>query len=368
MLPYLKNLNTNLNLFKALFLKLKKFIAFLKRQKLWTTFIIIVVILVGFLLYRKYSPKSPEQLYELETVQKQDLSQFVSASGSIASETEVNLKFQTSGQLAWVGVKEGDLVKKWQAIASLDTRALRKSLEQELIDYSKERNDFEEDRLETYGEGTDLTGTIKRILQKNQWDLNRATLDVELQNITMQYATIISPIDGIVTHIDVPVPGVNITATTALFTVADPQNLEFVAKVDEVDIGLLEATQSAQIILDAYPDDPIDTFISTIDFASSTDSSGSTVYLARFKLNNPDLNRYRLGMNGEVIITTSQKSDILAVPYQSILEDGQTEVQVVEDDQVKKVPVITGIVGDEYIEVTSGLKEGQTIVVSKKQK
>jgi RND family efflux transporter MFP subunit len=368
MIKFLKNLNTNLNLFKSLFKKIKSFFNFLKRHKLFTAFIVIVVVLLSFVLYRKYAPKSPDQLYQLETIQKQDIKQIVSASGSIASETEVDLKFQTSGLLAWVGVKEGDLVKKWQAIASLDTRALRKSLEQELIDYSKGRNDFEEMRLETYGEGTDLTDTIKRILQKNQWDLNRAVLDVELQSITMQYATIISPIDGIVTHIDVPVPGVNITATTALFTIADPQNLEFIAKIDEVDIGFLEATQSAQIILDSYPDDPIDTFISSIDFASTTDSSGSTVYLARFKLNNPNLNHYRLGMNGEVIITTSQKSDVIAVPYQSILEDDQTEVQLIKEDQIIKVPVTTGIIGEDYIEITSGLTEGQTIVVSKKQK
>ena len=366
MLKLLKKINANWNLFNALVKKIKNLLAFLKRKKLLTAFLIITISLAGYFSYQKFRPKSPDELYQLQIITKKDIKQTVSASGSIHSQTEVDLKFQTAGQLAWVGVKEGDHVQKWQAIASLDQRALKKTFEKYLIDYSKERNDFDEDKFETYGEGTDITNTIKRILEKNQWDLEEAVLDVELYDITLKYATLITPIEGIVTHIDTPVAGVNITAAKAVFTVADPLNLEFVAQVDEVDVGYLRATQSAQIILDTYPDDPIDTLVSSIDFNSTTDSSGSTIYLARFKLLNPDLDHYRLGMNGEVIITTDEKQNIITVPYQSILENGQTQVQVVKNDQIEMQTVTTGLVGENDIEITSGLKEGQTIVVGQK--
>ncbi|MFH2062194.1 MAG: efflux RND transporter periplasmic adaptor subunit [Candidatus Beckwithbacteria bacterium] len=365
MLKIIKNLNTNWNLFNSLLSKIKKLLAFLKQKKLLTAFLIILITVIGYLSYQKFRPKSPKELYQLQVITNKDIKQTVSASGSIQSQTQVDLKFQTGGQLAWVGVKEGDYVQKWQALASLDQKALKKTFEKYLYDYSKERNDFEEAKQETYKD-TIVTDSIKRILEKNQWDLNKAVLDVELYDITLKYSNLITPIQGIVTHIDTPIAGVNITPATAVFTVADPEFLEFVALIDEVDVGLLKASQSAQIILDTYPNDPIETHISSIDFNSSTDSSGSTVYLVKFKLLNPNLNRYRLGMNGEVIITTAQKQNVITVPYQSILENGQTQIQVIKNGQLELKTITTGLISEEDIEITSGLELGQTIVVGKK--
>jgi len=364
MLKLLKKLNTNINLFQALFKKLKKLIQFLKQRKLLTAFIIIVLTILGFVAYNKFVPKPPEKVYQLTQVKKSDLTQTITASGKIRSETEVKLKFQTSGQLTWVGVKEGDYVKKWQAIASLDQRELKKTLEQELIDYSKERNDFEEDILKTYKD-TVITNTIKRILQKNQWDLNRAILDVELQDITLKYATLISPIDGIVTNIDVPVAGVNITPTTAYFTIADPNNLVFEAEIDETDIGLVTANQSAELILDAFLDDPIPITVDLIDFSASADSSGSTVFIVKFNLSNNGSRQFRLGMNGEVYITVSERQNVLTIPIEALIEDETQEVKVVENGKVIEKQVTTGIFSDDFIEITSGLNESDTIVVGK---
>ncbi len=365
MIKFLKNLNTNLNLFKALFKKFKNFVVFLKKHKLLTIFIVIVLLILGFIAYNKFVPKPPEKLYQLTTAKIKDLSQTVSASGKIHSATEVSLKFQTSGQLAWVGVKTGDKVNKWQAIASLDQRTLYKTLQQDLIDYSKERNDFEEDRLVTYDSNNmEITNTMKRVLEKNQWDLEKAVLDVEIQNIALQYSSLLSPIDGIVTSIDVPVAGVNITPTTAYFTVADPEHLEFHAEIDEADIGLIEASQSASLLLDAYPDEPIPLTVDWIDFNSTLDSSGSTVYIVKFYIKN-DNQKYRLGMNGEITITTQEKKDVLTVPFESLIEsDSKTIIQVVKDNKVVDQPVTTGLIGQSDIEITNGLTPDQTIVVS----
>ena len=89
----------------------------------------------------------------------------------------------------------------------LDTRELQKKLQKALKDYMKERWDFEQER-ENYGITTDnldsytLSNEVRRILEKNQFDLDKAVLDVELKDIALKYATLISPISGIVTHID----------------------------------------------------------------------------------------------------------------------------------------------------------------------
>jgi len=369
MIKFLSQLNSNLNLFSALSKKLKKLLEYFKNHKVKAIVLPLIVIIVAFFTYQKFVPKPPEKLYDLTAVKKNDLTQTVTASGKIHSQTEVELKFQTSGQLAWIGVKQGDPVKKWQAIASLDKRTLKKQLEQELIDYSKERNDFEEDRLETYDPNDmEITQTIKRILQKNQWDLQRAVLDVELQDIALKYATLITPIDGLVTTIDIPVAGVNITPATARFVVADSDHLVFEAEIDEADIGLIQASQSAQIILDAFPNDPITATVDWVDFNSTLDSSGSTIYIVKFYLSNQD-KKLRLGMNGEVTIITQKRQQVLTIPFLSLIEDQNgSKVQLVKDGKVVDQPVTTGIMGESDIEILMGLQEGQTIVVSEKQK
>ena len=266
--------------------------------------------------------------------------------------------------MAWLGVKEGDRVSKWQAIASLDKRVLQKTLEKYLLDFSKERADFDEDKKVTYADKV-LTDTISRILAKNGYDLQKAVLDVELQDLTLKYATLISPIDGVVTHLDAPTAGMNITALTA-FTVADPDKLYFEAQVDEVDIGLVKLGQPVQITLDAYPDRPLAAAVDTIEPAGQLDSSGSTVFIIRLNLINFSDQALLLGMNGEAVISVNSKSNILAVPAAAITENGQTQVQILENNRPKTQTVTVGISNNDLTEITSGLAAGQTVIVSKK--
>lgn len=367
MIKFFQKLNTNLNLFSSLSKKFKSFTLWLKTRKLLTFFLVILILGLGFFTYKKFGPKNLNDLYELGQVTRQDLEKTISASGKIKSQTQVDLKFQTSGLLSWVGVKEGDYVNKWQAVASLDKRQLQKNLEKYLLDYSKERNDWDEDQLITYRD-TAITDTLKRLIEKNHFDLQSTVLDVELQDLTLKYATLITPISGIVTHIDIPVAGINITPATAVFTVADPDQLIFETIIDEVDIGLLAVGQTAQLVLDTYPNETIDLIVSSIDFSSTLDTSGSTVFLVKFNLLNTPEKKYKLGMNGEVTITVDQKTNVLTIPLTAVIEDGQTTVQIVTENQVYSQPITLGISGDDLVEVTSGLLENQIIVIGQKSK
>jgi len=338
------------------------------KQHRWLSGLIILILFgSGWLGYQKFGPKKISNVYELAVVTRQNIKKTVVASGKIKSQSQADLQFQTSGQLAWIIVKEGDSVKKWQAIAGLDQQELKKTLQKYLLDFSKERADFDEDLKITYRDKA-LTDTISRILQKNQYDLDKAVLDVELQDLTLKYATLITPIDGIITHIDVPLAGVNITPATAVFTVADPDHLEFEAIIDEVDIGLISLGQAGRLVLDAYPDEPISLTVDSIDFNSSLDSSGSTVFLVKFRLENNPGQKLKLGMNGEITITVAEKTNVLAVPLSYILENGTTTVQLVKDNTLINQTVTIGITSDDLVEITSGLTENQTIVVSKKSK
>ena len=324
-------------------------------KKIVISTLIITAVIAGYL---KFRPKTLAEKYELAPVTREDFRQTVTATGKIKSRTQVDLKFQTSGLLAWVGVKEGNRVKKWQAIAGLDRRELEKTLKKYLLDFSKERADFDEDIKITYRDKA-LTDTISRILQKNQFDLDKAVLDVEIQDITLKLATLVSPLAGIVTRAEPPVSGINITPTTAVFTVADPDQLVFEAEIDEADIGQIAVGQPAELILDAFPDEPINLSVSRVDFNATIDASGATIYQVELALADPG--RLRLGLNGEVIIILAEKEQVLTVPLAAVSENNT--VQVVKNNQIETVTVTFGIASDERREIISGLSENEQVVL-----
>ena len=193
------------------------------KQHLWRNLILLGLGL-GLLLFVPGKIKAfidgPAELYETESPRNRDLTRVVDASGTVTAHEEAVIQFQASGKLNWVGVKKGDTVKKWQAVASLDRQSLAQNLKKELLDYQGERWDFEQDQ-EDYGtaglplEKSMITDEVKRILEKAQFDLDSAVIDYELAKLSYDLAVIHTPIEGIVTEVDSPLPGVNVTPATA---------------------------------------------------------------------------------------------------------------------------------------------------------
>jgi len=335
-------------------------------KKLILIIIVLILVVGGFLGFKQYRAKAQKNDIETAKVKKRNLSKIVSASGEINALKEVTLKFQTSGQLVWVGVGVGDAVEAYQAVAQLDVRELELNLKKKLRDYSKERWDFEEDRQITYRD-TVLTDTIKRILEKNQFDLDKAVMDVELKDIALRFATLTTPISGVVTQVDAPVAGVNITPATALFKVADPDSLIFQAEVDEVDIGMVSEGQRVTLYLDAYSDEELTGTVTKIAYTATTTSGGGTAYLVNVTLPEKEGVNYKIGMNGDVDIVVEKKSDILFVDYNAIkTSKGKTYVYVeLEDGKFEKRPVEIGMETDDYVEISEGLAKDEKVVLGK---
>ncbi len=340
----------------------------MKKKKIFLLIAFFVVAISAGFWWRGRGEKA-----ELKTtaVEKKDLLKTVSSSGKIKSEKEVTLKFQTSGKLAWVGVKEGDRVKQWQAIASLDQRELQKNLEKELIDYLNQRWNFSEDR-DTYDITSDnldvytLSDAARRVLEKAQFDLNRDVLDVEIANISLKLATLVSPIDGVVTRVDTPVSGVNITPATAEFVIADPSAVFFEATVDEADISQIQEGQKAILVLDAYLDREISAEVQQISFQAKTSGGGATVFPVKIGLPNNDQLQFRLGMNGDAEIILADKKEVLVVPNCCLLKENQkTYVFVVRNWVLEKRKVEIGLSTDTEAEIISGLETDEEIVVEK---
>jgi len=306
----------------------------------------------------------------LVSPKKETIKDEITLAGSVNAALKSELRFQTSGQLAWVGVKVGDKVKKYQAIASLNKEVLKKQLASEFNDYRSALATFDDtqDDYKTQKDNLTLTDDMKRILVRSQNTLNNAVIDYELQDLTIKYATLITPIAGIITSIDQPSSGINITPATATFTVIDPNSIYFSSKIDQEDVPKIKIGDRTTIKLDSFPDQTFESKITYISFIPIAGES-STVYEVRFELplNNTDL-QYRLGMDGDAVISLNEVADALTVPIDSIHQDNdKTYVLIKESNNqnlVKKY-VKTGIETDTTVEILEGLSENDQVVTSK---
>ena len=333
----------------------------------WIVIIICVVLLgIAFLYFRKTSASAASSAsITTARVEKTSFSKIISSSGKTKADRSVELKFQSSGKLVWVGVKEGQSVAKGQFLAQLDVRDVQKNLEKSLRDYSAQRNDFDQMQKVTYNGISNpkdaLTDTVKRILEKNQWSLEKAVLDVELKHLAVEYSTLMTPIAGIVTQIDTPIPGVNITPSGAVFQVIDPSSIIFEANIDETDVGQLQIGQPATIMLDAYPETTFSGKITSIAYAAETSSGGATIFPVTISFDMPDA--LRVGFNGDVTVETLRLQDQIQVPVTAIRDDGEGKYVFakLKDSYVKKM-VTTGPSNENVTVITSGLVPGDEVV------
>ncbi len=319
----------------------------------------VVLIVAGIIWNRIQASKAAAGKIETGRAEMKKITETISSSGKTHAREQADLHFQTYGKLAWVGVKEGDTVQEWQTLASLDIADLRKNLDKALRDYSKERNDFEQDRLDTYRYPA-LTDTIKRVLEKNQWDLEKAVMDVELKDIALRLAYLTTPIAGIITHIDTPIAGVNVTATST-FTVVNPQSLVFTSNVDEVDVGKIKPNQNAEVRLDAYPDDTFKGQVLSIAYAAEISAGGATVFPVDVSFNRTDI--LRNGLNGDVTFIIREEPNAISISQDAIRENEKEKyvIKKINNNYVKQT-VRTGINDDNNTQIIEGLAAGDEVV------
>ena len=343
---------------------LKKIPDFLKRR--WYIVAILAVV-GGFILYRQLTSSAGAKTNPYK-VKIETLKDELTFSGEVDADEKVNLQFQTAGRLAWVGVKEGEYVQKWQAIASLDQRQLKKTMQRYLNTYVKTRLTFDEQQADYSSGGglsTEAQRSLQRLAEEAQMDLNNSVIDVELQNITVEYANLYTPIEGVVDHIDTPVAGVNISLTSAqTFRVVNPTTIFFLADADQVDVVRLHEGQEGEISFDPYPDTTVPTKITSIDFSPKEGETG-TVYGVKMAFSGAEGNsdyKYRLGMTGDVSFLLREIPDVIAVPSAYIkTENGKQYVLKDRNGKAVKTFIKTGETIDNQTIVSEGLEEGDII-------
>lgn len=326
---------------------------YILNHKKKTLLILIPIIILAIIFWPR-----PQKSLEVESVKKQNIVESLPATGTVSSETSVDLHFLSAGKLVYLGVKKGNFVKQGQTIGVLDQRTVQKNLETELRDYAQQRNSFD-NTLEDNKDKA-ISDDIKRILQNNQYDLEKAVISVELQDLAKQQAVLTSPISGIVISADVVTAGVNISTTTN-FTIADPDHLIFKIDIDEADIGKVKIDQKVKIILDAFPEETFTLKVKSIDFAAHTTTTGGNVYTVEVALPENTALQYRIGMNGDAEIITNEKKNVLTVPLSSLLDDNHVYVKT--NGKFEKRKITTGLRNDTDVEIKSGLKAGEEVAL-----
>lgn len=322
----------------------------------------VVVVLVGFGLYRYFS--SGKATYTEYSVAKKDLQETFELSGKVTAGSSATLRFSAGGLITYLGAKEGDTVKKWQTLASIDTRQLQKTLEQKLNLYSIQRGTFEQtidDNDNSVPDG-DLGRTLKRLLEKNQYQLDNTVKDVEYLDLSVKLSRLSSPIAGVLIHAPIEVSNVQVLATDT-WVVVDPDSLYFSADLDETDLKRVSVGQKVIITLDAYPDNRIESSIKSISYSPKETTAGTT-YEVKLDLPRSELSNLRLGLNGTAAIILSEKSGVLTLPSSALSGSGtETKVIVKSGNKYSEKVVETGIENEGVVEILSGLGESDHVYV-----
>ena len=341
--------------------------------------------------------KKQEVEYEMATVGRQDISDFVTATGTIEPVTEVEVGTQVSGIIDKIYVDYNTVVKAGQLIAEMDKVTLQSDLASAQATYDGAKAEYEYQK-KTYERNarlhekkiisdTDYEESLYNYRRaKSTYDSSAAALEKAKRNLS--YATITAPIDGIVISKDVE-EGQTVASgfeTPTLFTIAaDLTQMQVVADVDEADIGGVENGQRVEFTVDAYPNDTFEGQVTQIRLGESSDtdassSSSSTVvtYEVVISAPNPDL-KLKPRLTANISIYTLDKPGTLSVPSnalrftpaipivgkEAIVNDceGEHKVWTREGNTFTAHAVQTGISNGTYTEITGGIDEGTVIVV-----
>ena len=274
-----------------------------------------------------------------------------------------DLSFEIGGVIRSINVKEGDIVKPWQTLAYLDTREAQKNLENALRDYSKERNDFEEGIQVTYAD-TIITNTFKRIMEKNQWDLEKSILDVELKDLVKRKSYLSSPIGGTVARVNYQVGEIP-SASIPVITIVDKNGFHFESFVEDVEALKIKKDMNVRISLDAIENETLEGKVDFISPLATIDENDLSTYKVVISFN--DTNQTLIdGLIGEAEIISKEVVNVIKIPNTAVTrENGKSIVNLNNNGVYEKVIVKLGFTNGKEVEVISGLSIGDEVITWK---
>lgn len=344
---------------------------------------------------------------QVATVGRERIVSKVSANGKVQAVKKVDISANMMGKVTRLAVKEGDVVKAGQFLLEIDPARSKASVAGVEASAQAQAQDFEatQVRLEQarkdfaraqanhkagiisqadFDQARTALTTAERNADSARKRHDQAKAGVQEAKVSLGYTTITAPMDGVVTakrieQGETAVIGVQNQPGTVLLTISDMSKVEAEMEVDEASIPSVKLAQSAQVRIDAYPNQVFEGEVTEV--GGSPILKANTNEAIKFKvkvwIKNPPLT-IKPGLSAQADIFTGQKDDVLAVPIQSLVsreikaKPGETlkpgaqrdeeGVYLVEGGKTKFVPVKTGLLGDLQVEVLEGLKGGETVI------
>jgi HlyD family secretion protein len=369
------------------------------------TVAVAVVAVLGLVAAR--SGGKPIDPSKLAAVERGDLARSVVATGKIQPLTKVEIKSKASGIVKRLFVDYGDRVKEGQVLAELDREQLEASVREARATLLAAQASYERNRIEA--EGPDLPflksslersrklyadgliapsllddadkayqmGLNKQTAAKSQAavakaEVEKARASLERAETDLKYATITSPMDGLVLSRDVEVGDavssilVLGSQATKVMSLGDVSEVYVLGKVDEADIGRVYMGQRARIVVESFKDKSFDGKVTKIS-PLGVEKDNVTTFEVRVSIRNPGGElKTNMTANAEVIL--EEKKGILMVPESAVVYDKDRKPSLeVPDPKVdsgrRRVAVKLGISNGVKTELAEGLKEGDKVVL-----
>src|SRR3989344_2047324 len=323
--------------------------------------LVIGVLVVFVLLYTLTPLGRKERIDEIYRVEKKNLILSFTTSGNIEASQKASLHFLTGGKVVWVGVKKGDSVYMGEALTSLDITELQASWRGAEQDFIAAKAEVEKVYDET-GRKTDESFSEKVKRTTAEAKQNKAYDSMKKIEKQMQDATLVSPIDGIVTKVSIKQGEfVGITQTIEIVNLLD---FSFIASVDEADFAKVSIGQKAKVTLDAFPKSSFEGKVFFIGSITEETESGGSAIRVEIKFRS---DKYSLidGLSGEAEFVESEIKNAFVVPKKSLIKQGlQNFIYVVKGEKKDKRRVTIGTHSERFVEVLRGISEGEMIIVN----
>lgn len=215
--------------------------------------------------------------------------------------------------------------------------------------------------------GNESQDAMKRLSEASlarlkNWDISEDQIkSLTTSGETRRTLTFRSPVSGIVTE-KKALQGMRFMPGETLYQIADLSSIWVIADVFEQDIGLVKTGAKAQIRINAYPDK---TFTGALSYVYPTLKAETRTVAVRIELANPG-NLLKPGMFAEVELPVSAKGAVLTVPNSAVIDSGTRRIVLVQSGEGKFEPreVKTGSRSDQHVEIISGVKDGELVVVA----
>lgn len=360
----------------------------MKNKKLWMAIGAVAIIII-FVWKCSGGKKEQEVSFETVKVEYQDIHTSITATGTIEPVTSVTVGTQVSGIVSKLYVDYNTVVKKGQVIAELDKTNLTSELNRAKAELTSAQSTqtYEQANFKRYQTLFDKGlvsandyESAKLSYEKARQTVSSARESVQKAQTNLGYATITSPIDGVVLSKSVE-EGQTVAAsfnTPELFTIAqDLTDMRVIANIDEADIGGVKEGQRVTFTVDAFPEDKFEGQVTQVRQEATTTSNVVT-YEVVISAPNKDL-KLKPGLTANVTIFTLEKNHVLTAPAKALrfipneallkpdqkIEDIEApqKVWTLEGNTFKAHKVETGITNGMLTEIVSGIKEGTEVLV-----